>query len=90
MDAENNRTPGTVSFSESIVIKASPEDAFAYLGDPATAERIDPAIISYVPDTVPMAVGTKPTPRKLTQNEIKALVVQLRGDGPRFRIAGAG
>lgn len=63
MDAENNRTRGTVSFSESIVIKASPEDAFAFLGDPTTAERIDPAIISYVPDTVPMAVGTINTVR---------------------------
>lgn len=51
--------PGHVSrFSESIVIRTSPEDAFAYLGDPATATKIDPAIISYAPDTVPMAVGT--------------------------------
>jgi hypothetical protein len=58
MEAGNNRNRHATSFSESVVIKASPERAFAYLGDPATATSIDPAIISYTPDTVPMAVGT--------------------------------
>ena len=57
-------------FSESIVIKASPEAAFAYLGNPETATTIDPAIVSYVTDTVPMAVGTI--------NTVKARMFGLR------------
>jgi carbon monoxide dehydrogenase subunit G len=48
-----------MSFRESIVIRVSPEAAFAYLGDPSTATEIDPAVISYEPDTVPMGVGTR-------------------------------
>lgn len=50
--------PRTARFSESIVLPASPGEAFAYLGDPATATTIDPAVISYMPSTNPMAVGT--------------------------------
>lgn len=46
-------------FSESIVIRASPEAAFAYLGDPSTATTIDPAVLSYEPDTIPMRAGTR-------------------------------
>lgn len=45
-------------FSESIVLKASPEEAFAYLGDPSTATEVDPAVISYEPDSIPMRAGT--------------------------------
>lgn len=51
------------AFSESIVIEASPEDAFAYLGDPNTASVIDPAVVSYVSDTNPMGVGSVNTVR---------------------------
>jgi hypothetical protein len=47
-----------ISFAESVVIKTSPEAAFAYLGDPRTATIIDPAVISYEADTDPMGVGT--------------------------------
>lgn len=56
MDGEPR--PRAAFFSESIVLRASPEEAFAYLGDPSTATTIDPAVISYEPSTVPMAVGT--------------------------------
>jgi hypothetical protein len=50
-------------FSESIVIKTSPETAFAYLADPATASVIDPAVRSYEPDSLPMRAGTTNTIR---------------------------
>ena len=50
-------------FSESIVIYATPERAFAYLADPATAPVIDPAVISYEPDSLPMRAGTTNTIR---------------------------
>lgn len=50
-------------FSESIDIGASAEAAFAYLADPVTAHVIDPAVISYEPDTIPMRVGTRNTIR---------------------------
>lgn len=45
-------------FSESIVLPVSHAEAFAYLGDPETATTIDPAVISYEADPVPMNVGT--------------------------------
>ena len=48
-----------MSFSESIVIHATPAEAFDYLADPSTASVIDPAVISYEPDTDPMQVGTR-------------------------------
>lgn len=32
--------------------------AFAYLGDPTNATTLDPVLISYEPDRVPMTVGT--------------------------------
>lgn len=38
-------------FAESIMLKAPPEEAFAYLGDPSTATTVDPAVISYEPDS---------------------------------------
>ena len=50
-------------FSESIVIRTTPEMAFAYLADPATAPIIDPAVISYEPDSLPMRAGTTNTIR---------------------------
>ena len=50
-------------FSETIVIKAPPEAAFAYLADPATAPVIDPAVLSYQPDSLPMRAGTTNTIR---------------------------
>jgi hypothetical protein len=50
-------------FSESIVIKVPREKAFAYLADPATAHIIDPAVISYVPDSLPMRPGVRNTIR---------------------------
>ena len=50
-------------FSESTVIHATPERAFAYLADPATAPIIDPAVISYEPDSLPMRAGTTNTVR---------------------------
>jgi hypothetical protein len=54
---------GSMRFSESIIIKSSPQAAFAYLADPATASIIDPAVISYVPDSLPMRIGTRNTIR---------------------------
>jgi len=45
-------------FAESIVLKVPPEEAFAYLGDPSTATAVDPAVISYEPDSIPMKAGT--------------------------------
>jgi hypothetical protein len=50
-------------FSESIVIRASPAAAFAYLADPSTASVIDPAVLSYEPDSLPMRAGTRNTIR---------------------------
>jgi hypothetical protein len=48
-----------IGFTESIVMGTSPEKAFAYLGDPATATTVDPAVISYEPDSIPMREGTR-------------------------------
>lgn len=48
-----------MSFSESIVIHSPPAEVFGYLADPSTASVIDPAVISYEPDTDPMQVGTR-------------------------------
>ena len=50
-------------FRESIIIRSSPEAAFAYLADPATAPVIDPAVLSYEPDSLPMRAGTTNTIR---------------------------
>jgi Polyketide cyclase / dehydrase and lipid transport len=48
-----------IGFTESIVMRTTPEKAFAYLGDPATATIVDPAVISYEPDSIPMRAGTR-------------------------------
>ncbi len=50
-------------FSESILIRASPGAAFAYLADPTTAPIVDPAVLSYEPDSLPMRAGTTNTMR---------------------------
>jgi carbon monoxide dehydrogenase subunit G len=50
-------------FSESIVIKVPPAAAFAYLADPTTASVIDPAVLSYEPDSLPLRAGTVNTVR---------------------------
>lgn len=55
---KTERHPHAAHFSESIDLKVSPAAAFAYLGDPTTATIIDPAVVSYEPSSVPMAVGT--------------------------------
>ena len=47
------------AFARSIVIGVAPELAFDYLADPATATVIDPAVIHYRPDHVPMTLGTR-------------------------------
>jgi len=46
-----------IGFSESIVLPVSPNEAFAYLGDPTTATTVDPAVVSYESDMDPMDVG---------------------------------
>jgi len=48
----------TSDFSESITIGCTSDAAFAYLADPANATTLDPVLISYEPDRVPMMVGT--------------------------------
>ncbi len=50
-------------FRETVVIHASPAAAFAYLANPATAPVIDPAVLSYEPDSLPMRAGTMNTIR---------------------------
>jgi carbon monoxide dehydrogenase subunit G len=45
-------------FARSIDIAVPPEVAFEYLADPTTATVIDPMIVHYRPDHVPMRVGT--------------------------------
>lgn len=40
-------------------MRTSPDRAFAYLGDPSTASTVDPAVISYEPDSIPMRAGTR-------------------------------
>lgn len=47
------------SFSESIEISVSPEEAFDFLADPQTAHIIDPAVVYYRPERVPMDVGVR-------------------------------
>jgi hypothetical protein len=52
----------SMCFSESIVMRATPERAFAYLADPTTAPIIDPAVISYEPDAVDARGDDEPDP----------------------------
>lgn len=47
------------SFSESILIRVPPSQAFSYLANPETATVIDPAVIYYRPERLPMAVGVR-------------------------------
>ncbi len=44
----------TVDFSESIALRVPPGYAFDFLADPSTAPIIDPSVIEYRPDEVPM------------------------------------
>lgn len=46
-------------FGESVFIDATPEEAFAYLGDSRTARVIDPAVVYYRPERLPMGVGIR-------------------------------
>ena len=46
-------------FARSIVLAVPPPVAFEYLADPGTATVIDPMIVHYRPDRVPMGVGTR-------------------------------
>ena len=46
-------------FSESIALDVPSEYAFDFLADPATAPMIDPSVIEYVPDEVPMKPGVR-------------------------------
>jgi hypothetical protein len=46
------------SFSETIALGVPAEYAFDYLADPLTAPIIDPAVIEYLPDRLPMQQGT--------------------------------
>lgn len=48
-----------IGFSESIVLPVSPNEAFAYLGDPTTASTVDPAVVSFESDMDPMDVGAR-------------------------------
>jgi hypothetical protein len=63
-------------FARSIVIGVPPDVAFDYLADPTTATVIDPMIVHYRPDQVPMRVGTH-------------VDIKVRAAGLRVRMASA-
>lgn len=46
-------------FSESIDLRVPPAYAFDFLADPSTAPIIDPAVIEYRPDELPMRQGVR-------------------------------
>ena len=46
-------------FSEMITLRVPPEYAFDFLADPSTAPIIDPAVIAYRPDDLPMRQGVR-------------------------------
>jgi hypothetical protein len=48
-----------MDFSESIALSVTPKFAFDYLADPSTAPIIDPAVIEYLPDDMPMRPGVR-------------------------------
>jgi hypothetical protein len=50
---------GVADFSESITLRVPPTYAFDFLADPSTAAIIDPAVIEYQPDEVPMRAGVR-------------------------------
>jgi hypothetical protein len=50
-------TVTVASFSEVIAIDVPPEYVFDFLADPSTAPIIDPAVIEYRPDVLPMREG---------------------------------
>jgi hypothetical protein len=49
----------TQRFSESIILCVPPTYAFDFLADPSTAPTIDPAVIEYRPDKLPMRQGVR-------------------------------
>jgi hypothetical protein len=49
----------SASFSESITLRVPPPYAFDFLADPSTASIIDPAVIEYQPDELPMRQGVR-------------------------------
>lgn len=49
----------TAAFSESIALRVPPGYAFEFLADPSTAPIIDPSVIEYRPDEVPMRQGVR-------------------------------
>lgn len=49
----------TAAFSEAIALDVPPVYAFDFLADPSTAPIIDPAVIEYLPDEVPMRQGVR-------------------------------
>jgi hypothetical protein len=53
------RATTTATVSETIVLDVPAHYAFNFLADPATAKVIDPAILEYRPDPLPMRLGTR-------------------------------
>ena len=49
----------SAQFSETITLRVPPEYAFDFLADPSTAPIIDPAVIDYRPDDLPMRQGVR-------------------------------
>ena len=47
------------AFSEMIALDVPPVYAFEFLADPSTAPIIDPAVIEYLPDEVPIRQGVR-------------------------------
>ena len=69
-----------IGFSESMSCQVSPNEAFAYLGDPTTASTVDPAVVSFESDMDPMDVGAKDDvkawePWNLSDNDYLELTV---------------
>jgi Polyketide cyclase / dehydrase and lipid transport len=50
---------GSAHFSESITLRVPSAYAFDFLADPSTAQIIDPAVIEYQPDELPMRQGVR-------------------------------
>jgi hypothetical protein len=48
-----------VGFASSIDFDVPADYAFDFLADPSTARVIDPAVIEYAPDSLPMSEGTR-------------------------------
>lgn len=57
--ARHNALVASAHFSESITLCVPPTYAFDFLADPSTAQIIDPAVIEYRPDELPMRQGVR-------------------------------